>query len=154
MTSAGDDVDVPMLVLLILFQLCSVRLGVAAVAPANTSRNTELSRAAEFCCRVFKLRCARAVRTLILKGSDSQQRTTEIYVPSSNMSLRYFAIHTKPADPGISPTAPEAVGPDRMAPLFHPRCSAHESVHVGQDTRRMQLERAHRDRGRPVGVRT
>ena len=46
--SAGDDVGVQMLVFLTLFQLCSVRLGVAAVAPANTSRNTELSRAAEF----------------------------------------------------------------------------------------------------------
>ena len=94
MASAGDDVDVPMLVFLILFQLCSVRLGVAAVAPANTSRNTELSRAAEFCCGVFKLRCARAVRTLILKGSDSQQRTTEIYVPSSNIVIRRFHAQT------------------------------------------------------------
>ena len=94
MASAGDDVDVPMLVFLILFQLCSVRLGVAAVAPANTSRNTELSRAAEFCCRVLKLRCARAVRTLILKGSDSQQRTTEIYVPSSNIVIRRFHAQT------------------------------------------------------------
>ena len=93
-TFARDEAVVVTLVFLIFFQLCSVRLGVAAVAPANTSRNTELSRAAEFCCRVLKLRCARAVRTLILKGSDSQQRTTEIYVPSSNIVIRRFHAQT------------------------------------------------------------
>ena len=47
-TSARDDVVVVTLIFLSFIQLCSVRLGVAAVAPANTSRNTELRRAAEF----------------------------------------------------------------------------------------------------------
>ena len=47
-TSARDEVVVVTLIFLSFIQLCSVRLGVAAVAPANTSRNTELRRAAEF----------------------------------------------------------------------------------------------------------
>ena len=42
------------------------------------------------------------MRTLILKGSDSQQRTTEIYVPSSNIVIRRFHAQT----PGVSEKVP------------------------------------------------
>ena len=72
-----------------------LQLGVAAISPAETTKEHR----SQPCGRVLlsglqtKVRTG-AVRTLILKGSDSQQRTTEIYVPSSTIALRYVHAHT------------------------------------------------------------